>query len=333
MVVVVVFSIPSVQTSTAQYLTNSLNEDYDINLDVKRVQITYDGNVALKEVLSLDHRGDTLFFINRLESSILSLGNLLDGQPNLGSTSLDGVVFNLKRYKGEEDDNLQIFIEKLSDSTSTSSSKFVLTTGDLEITNSDIKIIDENLRYPESFIATNFNATAASLTIDGSDIIVPIESSNFDMYNGAMTEINGTKYLKITDLVADLTYTPQNISVPNLSIKTENSTLKGDLQLTYDRKDFVDFVNKVNWDFKISEGDFDTNDLRRFYNEITPNERVTISGDLTGVLNDFKVDNLKAQSLDEIVIEGDMHFKNLIENEENFFIEGDFENLQVSKSS
>ncbi len=333
LVVVIVFSIPSVQTSTAQYLTNSLNEDYDINLDVKRVQITYDGNVALKEVLSLDHRGDTLFFINRLESSILSLGNLLDGQPNLGSTSLDGVVFNLKRYKGEEDDNLQIFIEKLSDSTSTASSKFVLTTGDLEITNSDIKIIDENLRYPESFIATNFNATAASLTIDGSDIIVPIESSNFDMYNGAMTEINGTKYLKITDLIADLTYTPQNISVPNLSIKTENSTLKGDLQLTYDRKDFVDFVNKVNWDFRISEGDFDTNDLRRFYNEITPNERVTISGNLTGVLNDFKVDNLKVQTLDEIVIEGDMHFKNLIENEENFFIEGDFENLQVSKSS
>ncbi len=82
----------------------------------------------------------------------------------------------------------------------------------------------------------------------------------------------------------------------------------------------------------IKKADLSTNELRKFYDEIVENDKVKLKGHLKGPLNDFVVEDMIATTLSDITIDGTMHFKNLIENKENFFVEGDFKNLQVSNT-
>ena len=321
------------QTAAAARATSYLNEEYDTDLEIKSIDISFSGDVILKESRALDSHKDTIFYFKELKSSILSFGEMLSGQPDLGDTSIDGLYFNMKKYKGAEDDNLTEFINKFGESEGTSTTPFVLTTGDLNITNARISIIDENLKYPETFMATNFNLQSDGLKIEGSNISAVIKDANFDMYTGVMKpDVNGNKNLKIKHLKADFSYTPSQILANDLVINTAGSILEGDLKMSYNREDFIDFVNKVDWDFNIKKADLSTNELRKFYDEIIENETVKLKGVLTGPLNDFTVNNMLATTMSDITIDGKMRFKNLIENEDDFFIEGDFNNLQVSNT-
>ncbi|MFT4838837.1 MAG: hypothetical protein ACI9V9_000748, partial [Oleispira sp.] len=332
-ILAVTFSFPRVQTAVAQYTTSYLNEKYGTDIEIKAIDISFSGDVILKETRALDGRKDTIIYFKELRSSILGFGDMIAGHPDLGDTSIDGLYLNMKKYKGDKDDNLNEFINKFGTSQGSSSTPFILTTDDLNITNSRISIIDENLKYPETFIAKNLNLQSDGLTIEGSDVSTEIKDANFDMYTGVMkADANGNKNLRIKNLKADFSYTPAQILANDLVINTAGSKLEGDLNLSYNREDFADFIKKVAWDFDIKNANLSTNELRKFYDEIVENDKVNLKGRLKGTLNDFVVEDLVATTLGDITIDGEMHFKNLIENEDDFFIEGDFNNLQISNT-
>ncbi|WP_292889438.1 translocation/assembly module TamB domain-containing protein [Nonlabens sp.] len=330
-ILAVTFSFPKVQTAAAQYTTSYLNNKYGTNIEIKAIDISFSGDLILKESRALDSRKDTIIYFKELRSSIIGFGDMIAGHPDLGNTSIDGLYLNMKRYQGDKDDNLNEFITKFGTSQGSSSTPFKLTTDDLNITNSRIRIIDEHLKYPETFIAQNLNLQSDGLTINGSEISAKIKGADFDMYTGVMkADANGNKNLRIKNLNADFSYTPTQLLADNLIINTAGSQIEGDLKLSYNRKDFAEFIKKVAWDFDIKNADLSTNELRKFYNEIIENDKVKLKGRLKGPLNDFVVEDLVATALGDITIDGNMHFKNLIENEDDFFIEGDFNSLQAS---
>ncbi|WP_124979734.1 translocation/assembly module TamB domain-containing protein [Nonlabens xiamenensis] len=329
-VLVIAFSFPSVQTKAAQYATSYLNEQYGTDIQIEGIDLSFSGDLILKKSRALDHRQDTLFYFDRLETSILGFGDLIAGSPDLGTTAIDGLYLNIHRYQGETDDNLIQFIKKFGESKPSNTKPFELSTGDLSITRSRINVIDDNIKYPESFVATDFNLESEGLFINGSDISAVIENADFHMFTGVMRNSNAPEGLTIKDLKADFSYTPQEIQAQGMRLQTAGSLLEGDLVLKYKREDFADFVRKVEWDFQIDQADLSTNELRKFYDEIVPDENVVLKGHMTGPLNDFKVEGLEAITLGDITIKGDMSFQNLIEEREEFFIEGDFEQLEVS---
>lgn len=333
LIVVIAFSFPAVQTAAARYATSSLNEEYGTDIEIKSIDISVFGKVIITESRALDTRKDTIIYFKNLSTSILGFGKMMAGQPALGDTSIDGLYLNMKRYKGDKTDNLNEFINKFGESESTSSTPFLLTTGDLKITNARVSIIDEDLKYPETFVAKNLNLQTNKLTVEGSNISAAIQQANFDMYTGVMKpDAYGNKNLRIKNLKADFSYTPSQILAQDLVINTAGSQLAGDLKLFYNREDFSSFITKVTWDFDIKNSDLSTNELRKFYDEIVENDHIKLSGRMLGTLNDFKVDDLLATTLSDITIDGDMHFKNLLENEDDFFIEGDFNILQLSNT-
>lgn len=330
-ILAVTFSFPKVQTAAAQYTTSYLNNKYGTNIEIKAIDISFSGDLILKESRALDSRKDTIIYFKELRSSIIGFGDMIAGHPDLGNTSIDGLYLNMKRYQGDKDDNLNEFITKFGTSQGSSSTPFKLTTDDLNITNSRIRIIDEHLKYPETFIAQNLNLQSDGLTINGSEISAKIKGADLDMYTGVMkADANGNKNLRIKNLNADFSYTPTQLLADNVIINTAGSQIEGDLKLSYNRKDFAEFIKKVAWDFDIKNADLSTNELRKFYNEIIENDKVKLKGRLKGPLNDFVVEDLVATALGDITIDGNMHFKNLIENEDDFFIEGDFNSLQAS---
>ena len=71
-------SLPSVQTYLGKYATDEINKSFGTNLSIGTVAITPFGSVKLGEVLVLDHHKDTLFYIKKLNTSILSFKKIYE---------------------------------------------------------------------------------------------------------------------------------------------------------------------------------------------------------------------------------------------------------------
>ena len=111
----VLLSIPAVQTKLGSYATKKLNEDFNTDMSIKKIDLSFLGNVQLKGVEIRDHHQDTLIFVNKLSTSLLSAKRMLDSEINLGSVSLEDVYYYTKTYKGETDDNMTIFYDSFDD--------------------------------------------------------------------------------------------------------------------------------------------------------------------------------------------------------------------------
>ena len=332
MIVVIAFSFPAVQTKAARWTTSYLNDTYNTSISIDKVHVSYSGAVGLENALALDHKMDTVIFIKSLETSIMSFGDMIDGQPDLGDVAIDGLYLNIHRYEENSTDNLSLFIDKFGSSDGSGGAPFVLEASELEVTNSRVMVYDETLKYPESFYARDLNLLASDFKIDGGVISAQIETSNFLMHTGVMKEENGVRDLIVRDVKTDFSYSNTQIRAADLEIETAGSKLKGDLKLNYVISDFADFNHNVDWDFKIEESAIATNELRLFYNELVKTETVDLSGHMTGNLNDFYVKELQAVTLNNISIKGDMHFRNVVDDLDDFFIEGTFSQLRVDNN-
>ena len=109
----ILLSISAVQTKIGSYVTNKVNEDFGTNLNIKKVDLSFLGSVQLKGVEIRDHHEDTLIFVQKLSTSLLSAKRIIEKEVNLGSVSLKGAYYYMKTYKGEEDNNMSIFIASL----------------------------------------------------------------------------------------------------------------------------------------------------------------------------------------------------------------------------
>ena len=77
-----VLSLPFVQTSFAKYATNTINKDFGVNINIDKLRvslISWDTN--LEGVFIEDYKKDTLFYVDRLTTSVLSIRNLVNGWP------------------------------------------------------------------------------------------------------------------------------------------------------------------------------------------------------------------------------------------------------------
>lgn len=103
-------SLPIVQTKIARYITETLNTDFKTNISIDKVAINIFGGVKLKKVLILDHHKKTLIYSDIITTDILSVTRLIDGDLIFGDVRLTGLIFNLKTYKNEDENNINVFI-------------------------------------------------------------------------------------------------------------------------------------------------------------------------------------------------------------------------------
>ena len=75
---VIIFSIPAVQTSLANIVTDNINKEYGTNLEIKKVDLSLLGSVSLKGIEIRDHHLDTLIFVDRLKTSLLDAKRILE---------------------------------------------------------------------------------------------------------------------------------------------------------------------------------------------------------------------------------------------------------------
>ncbi|WP_238990107.1 translocation/assembly module TamB domain-containing protein [Flavobacterium sp. LMO9] len=317
----VLLSLPSVQTYLGKYATESINKSFGTNITIGTVAVTPFGSVKLGEVLVLDHHKDTLFYIKKLNTSILSFKKIYDpGHPYLKDVIMHGLDVRIINYKNENYTNLDKFIEAFDDG-SPSSGKFRMKANKMTVFTSRFQYIDYNLSTPKMLDFTQLNGVIEDFFIKGANVTTYINKLSFQDHRG----------LKVENITSDFTYTKKNILLNDLTMKTTESEMIGRVELKYNRKDFSDFNNKVIFDVQFDKASIATNDLNYFYNEFGKNNVFYVDTHLVGTLNNFTTHNLKLVDKNQSEIIGSINFKNLFgKGNQTFYMKGNFDRLTSS---
>lgn len=315
----IALSLPVVQTKIAHYATDKLNKDFGTNINIDEVAITFFGGVKLKTVLVLDHHQDTLIYAKRIKTSILDFKNLVDGKLKFGDLRFDDLTLNIVNYKKEKDTNLDLFVAAFDDGKP-GSGKFLMTSANVYVKKSHFTMTDYNRTNPKDVDFTQLNARLEKFQIKGPNVTARIAAMSFKDHRG----------LLVRNLTSDFGYTKRNISLENLTLKTDESYLEGKVILSYSRenKDFSDFNNKVLFDVKLDKATLSTNDIRYFYAELGKNKTFNLRTKVKGTLNDFYATNLYLKDDKNSIIKGDVNFKNLFPRSPGaFYMKGDFDKI------
>ncbi|WP_232333099.1 translocation/assembly module TamB domain-containing protein [Mariniflexile maritimum] len=318
-ILVLVLSIPAVQTSLGNYATKRLNQAFKTNINIDKVSLQFNGDVELKHIYIEDYKKDTLINIDELNTSIINLRNLMNGRLTFGDIDIESLVFNIKTYKGATETNLDVFVHKFEDDNPRKSeSSFLLSSSDVSIYNGTFRLLDENKETNKLLEFTNLNINATNFLINGSEVSTRINTLAF----------NDSRGLVMKNLMTNFSYTLTSMTFANLDAQTQHSTLKGDLKFSYAREDLQYFTDKVLVKANFKDSHLFLNELNIFYNEFGKNQSATFNVNLYGTLNNFQATNLELSSGSTTKIEGDLVFKNIFNKEKgNFYMNGSFTNL------
>ena len=101
LICVILLRLSAVQTYLGNIATNQINERYDTNIVVEKVDLSF-GSVNLKNIIIKDHHKDSLINVNSLETSVFGYKNILDNKLLLGEVAIEGLVLNMVTYKDED---------------------------------------------------------------------------------------------------------------------------------------------------------------------------------------------------------------------------------------
>ena len=318
----IILSIPAVQTRFAKVATKAINEEYGTSINIERLKVSLiSWDTSLKGVFIKDYEKDTLFYVNELTTSILSVRNLASGKLEFGDIDVNGLDFKLKTYKDSVSTNLEVFIDKLDDGKprKAGTPPFFFSSSNVEIANSTFRLIDENRESTEMLDFKHLNISAKDFQILGPEVSTGIKAMSFDSQRG----------IHVDQLSTDFKYTKQQMRFDSLTIKTPESELIGELTFNYDRKDFKDFLNKVNVVASFNESTVAFDEINLLYDQFGKRKKVLFSSNIHGVLNDLNVEKLFVQS-DNTGIRGDFNFKNLFSRSESFVMDAKMKNVTSS---
>ncbi len=315
-----IFSIPAVQSKVASIVTNKVNAKYGTSIHVDKVGLKWNGDLNLKDIYIEDHHEDTLIYARSLATSVLSAKKAIDGNLELGSIALDGAKFYLKFYAGEESDNISIFSKKFVPKIpNPNAPPFVMTASKITLEDAVFKYIDEDL---DDQVVIDYRGLEG--TLDDFKLVDDVIDAHIDHL-----AFKAKRGYGISSLDGDFHYDTNAINLNDFKLKTEFSALEGTIALDTSGDKMSDFIHKVVIEAAFAKADISTNDIRPFYSGFAKDKRFSLQGNVTGVLNNFSAEGLEVKGLNNSIINGDIQFTNLIEGDD-FKIEGNYKEVQTT---
>ncbi|WP_224483141.1 translocation/assembly module TamB domain-containing protein [Robertkochia aurantiaca] len=317
----VFLSLPPVQNGIANKLTTWLNETYNTKIQVEDVYISlFLGDVSLRKVYIEDYQGDTLIYASRLNTSLLNLKDIARGDLSFGDIEGHDLYLNITTYEGENNSNLDVFVEKL-DSGESTGEPFVMTASSIEIQSGRFLMIDKNKENARLLGLEQITAAADDFRIEGPNVSLDIRDLAFETARGVTME----------HLQASFTYSKEAMKIDSLKLETPESEVNGYIHFNYNREDFADFINKVKIDGRFENSTLSLNELNKFYSEFGTRRKVDMSASFSGVLNDLNLEDVSLRS-ENTSVKGDFYFKNLIENNDRFRMDARIQNISSNYS-
>ncbi len=305
--------LPFVQTQLGKVATSQLNKTYGTAIVVKKVDLSFLGSVNLKDIKITDHKNDSLIHVKSLKTSVFSYRNIVDNRLELGDVQLEGATVTMITHEGEDRDNLAIFVDKFDDGKERdpNTPPFLMTSPKLELEDVNFILYDKNKQEEPIVYYKHITGLIEDFKIEGPDVSANVREVSFDENHG----------IKVVGLTSDFKYTKSRMTFTGTVLETENSLVNSDIIFSYNIEDLSDFNNKVQIQADFNKSSISLVDLNKFYSELGKNDKVNFTTRFTGTLNDFKLKDLNLVSNRNSIIDGDLHFKNIVNKEKGFSLD------------
>lgn len=316
---VILLSIPPIQTIVAKKVAESVNDKFGTSINISKVGLSWTGRVSLQDVLIQDHKQDTLIYTDRLRTRLGSLRPLLKGHLNFQHTNLTNPYFHIKTYKGEKESSISIFADKFGEG-SDADKPFILSFTRLILDDGNFLITDENREDSNVFSMHNVYLKTDDFKLVKDVIDSEIQKLAFTAF----------EELEVIDLQGTYHYSPTGMRLNNMKLSTTNSHVEGNLQFDYPVNGLSNFEEMVEWTFDIEPSKVNSNDIREFYGELGKNIDFSLETKMRGTLNDFTIQENNIAFRNSI-IRGNFKFTDLIdEDNTKFIIQSDGYSLRTS---
>ncbi|WP_299215592.1 translocation/assembly module TamB domain-containing protein, partial [uncultured Dokdonia sp.] len=196
---------------------------------------------------------------------------------------------------------------------------FVITSSKITIEDGSFRYINENL---EDQVVIDY--TRLETQLDDFKLVNDVVDTRIDHLT-----FTAKRGYAISSLEGDFHYDPDSITLQKFILKTEFSEIEGDIALDTSGDKMSDFINNVDIEAAFAKANISTNDIYPFYDGFAKDQTFSLTGNVTGVLNDFKVENLDVTGLKNSIIQGDIQFTHLISGDD-FKIDGHYTALQTT---
>lgn len=320
LILYVLLKIPSIQSNLAQRATKLINKTYNTTINIEKVDLSNFPKVNLNNVVIKDHHDYPFIKAKSIKTSLLDWKKIINNELLLDKIAIEGLDFVLKTYKGEEQQNVIIFMDKFDDGTPKPENhkSFILTSKSIALTNTNFYLFDENKQLNPIVYYNQINGKITNFKVDGPDIYANIEKANF---------IDNNK-IEVTEFNTGFSYTSNQMLFKDLNLATKKSFLQTkNMTFHYSKKDLGNFNNKVQIVADITKANIALSDLHLFYKELGKTDKINFSTNFKGTLNNFLLKNLRLTSTNNAIINGDLHFKNAINKENGFSLHANLNNL------
>ena len=290
------FYLGKIQNQVLKKVTNTLKQEYDINLRINSSKLTIKDGVVLNDILIFDHKQDTLVYLKKLETNINSYQKLIDNEYRFSKIFIDGLFLNIKKYDGENKNNFEYFIDSINLKRNSKIKNPIVFVSDFEVSRSKI-------------ILPSYSSSIKIINLKSNDL--NFYGDNFDAFN-TFSEIDIKHNDRITFKSDSISLSSYSFSVNDYHINSSFGSASG--YLNYG--DSIDSNNKrISSKLELKNVNLDKLKLP-LSNKNRPSfsSRMNISGDLDSI----NVENI-VFDLGESKFYGDFILYNLFsKNDFNF---------------
>jgi hypothetical protein len=308
-----VCTLTKVQTKLGNYASEFLRERYDVQISIKKIDLSYLGYLKLEGILIKDHHDAVMISSEKLETSLLSWRALLKNKLDLGKVNLGAASFNLKTYKGEFKTNLAYFYDRLLVRVQKKKNPFVLHSSWIVLRGVDFKIVNEN-KGGNSLVAEykQIKGNLFDFELDGPKVVAKLRDLSFKENHG----------LAFVSSRTDFAYTLSRMQFSNTVLKTNNSSLKAAIVFDYNRKGLRKFKDSVFIKANFKDSYLHAEDMKKVYSEFSGKETYFLDTQFEGSINDFKLLNFDLSSNENFVLKGNYHLWNVTKADRSFVLKG-----------
>lgn len=313
--VLITINLPVTKQWAADQALKLVNNDFKSGFSTESVDVNYFGDVTIKGLKVKDYKG--LDFIQarefRADSDWLSLAaNAISGKSNslsFNSLTLVNAEIKVITYKGDSISNFVRFTELFDDGKKRDPKKppFQLNSR-VQIIDSKVSIVNQNSEgdHGKWLTATKFNLKAPNVKVVGPNITALINNMSF------VTSRWGKSHI-VDTFSTELSLTKQFLSLKDLTLNTDHTLLQGDIKFNLHDGSWADFADKVRWDMSINQGSqvsgYDISYFVTNWDNIKP---FNLSGQMTGPLNKFHLENFLIRNPDVNIATKTMKVDNLL---------------------
>ena len=278
----VILSFSSVQTSLARFATNRINSAYGTSIAIQKLDLSSIRNVELKNVLIRDHHQDTLISAEILETSVLNYRQLFSNELKFGDIYLKNGKLVLKTYKDESINSLSVFVKKFKTDSLKESKTFRMSSSSINVEKINFSLFNENKREGPIVYYNEIHGDFDDFRIEGSNVSA----------KGRDIRVIENHDVTVTSFTTDFSYSDTRMEFINTRLATKGSELLADVVFTYNKGDLSDFTNKVQIDADFKKADVVLSDLKKLYGQFGRHDKIHFTAQAKGTINDFVIEDI-----------------------------------------